>query len=175
MSGSTVLSFARTHLGLPVGRGECWDLANEALRSGGDKTSSDYGPVGPTTDYIWGRVISQAELQPGDIIQFRTYHYRMDESRTHPDGSADTSFEEQDRNHHTAIVDSVGAEGRVTVYEQNFEGVRRVAQNTLRLAPSSTESRVHEGRETITVRRTITVSGSWTCYRPEPRATSVVP
>ncbi len=175
MSGSTVLSFARLHLGQRVGRGECWDLANEALRSGGDRTSSDYGPVGPNTDYVWGTPIDPGQLQPGDVIQFRTHRCRVDVARQHEDGSAETSFEESTRNHHTAVVASTGAGGRVTLLEQNFQGVRSVAENTTWLDGGTTRTREREEGATVEVTRTITVTGSWQCYRPQARAGSVVP
>jgi hypothetical protein len=179
MSGSTVLSFARAHLDRTVGRGECWDLANEALSSGGDRTSADFGRVGRSTDYVWGTVVPREQLQPGDIIQFSTFTLRIDETRvsTRPDGSGatDTSNEVQTRTHHTVVVEETGPGGRVTVLEQNYQGVRRVARNTFWLVSGTTETRSHEGGATIVTTRRLTVTGSWHCYRPQARSTTLTP
>jgi hypothetical protein len=50
-----VVVWARGKLGHKIGRGECWDLGEQA----GANTSNDLGPVGADTDYIWGDPISE--------------------------------------------------------------------------------------------------------------------
>ena len=68
----------------------------------------------PDADYVWGSRVNLADVQSGDIIQFRNYHYdRTIDTAT----STDTDF--QERPHHTAIVGSMGANGAITVLEQN--------------------------------------------------------
>ena len=72
-TNQTVLAYARQRVGRQVGSGECFDLADEALRNAGASSASEYGPITPTADYVWGRRVSRQEAQPGAIIQFRNY------------------------------------------------------------------------------------------------------
>lgn len=121
-----VVDFARQRMGSMVGIGECWNLAEEALKSAGAKTSNDImGPKNVTANanYKWGTLIQFMSLEEGDIIQFRNYKYTL----TNDDGS----WETQERPHHTAIVAKIWYYGCVEVYEQNVANQRRVQQNTL--------------------------------------------
>ena len=52
-----IVLWAKGKLGKKVGRGECWDLAEQALKQAGAQTSNDLGPVGDDTDYIWGEKV----------------------------------------------------------------------------------------------------------------------
>ena len=100
---------------------ECWDLAEEALRFAGAKTSKEFmgKKFKSNSNYQWGESINSfSQLKPGDIIQFYKYHY-------HGAGSKDER-EYQDRGstsqpRHTAIVkDVIGGENDcLEVYEQN--------------------------------------------------------
>jgi hypothetical protein len=100
---------------------ECWDLAEEALRFAGAKTSKEVMGKNfkSNSNYKWGESIKTfGQLKPGDIIQFNKYHY-------HGAGSKDER-EYQDRGstsqpRHTAIVKEVigGPNNAVEVYEQN--------------------------------------------------------
>jgi hypothetical protein len=45
-----VVVWARGKLGHKIGRGECWDLGEAALKQAGASTSSDLGPLGADTD-----------------------------------------------------------------------------------------------------------------------------
>jgi hypothetical protein len=58
-----VLAYTNANIGKKVGRGECWDLAAEALKSAGAKMKGVY---------VFGRKINPAKeaVYPGDIIQF---------------------------------------------------------------------------------------------------------
>jgi len=71
--GPTVLNWANGQIGRQVGAGECWDLADRALKSAGAKSSADYGLTGPDDDYIWGNPVQFKDALPGDILQFRDY------------------------------------------------------------------------------------------------------
>lgn len=176
MSGSTVLAFAVSHAGQTVGRGECYDLAHEALRSGGDRSAPDYGSVGARDDYTWGRPISEGELQPGDIIQFQTHQVRVEVTRRRGSTVLDTSSETATRNHHTVIVAQVHARGRITVYEQNFQGIRSVQRNDLWLDGGTTVNREpQDSGEPIEVTTVVTRTGTWHCYRPQAPAGAFVP
>ena len=77
-SAQSVVSFALHNLGQPVGDGECFTLADRALRNAGAKSAADYGPVVPDGDYVWGTPVSLSSLRPGDIVQFRDYSCRVE-------------------------------------------------------------------------------------------------
>ena len=142
---SAIVNFTTAQSGTKVKRGECWDLAEEALKYVGAKTSNDIMGAKNVTakaDYKWGTPIKKADLIPGDIIQFRNYKYTLD------DGSYQT------RPHHTAIVSAVWYFGTVDVLEQNVPEGGPVTTNTLYLTSGSFDG------------ITITVTGSFWCYRP---------
>jgi surface antigen len=139
-----VLAFASSKIGQTVGGGECYDLANAALQAANAQTAADYGEITPDADYQWGLPVITP--QPGDIIQFRNYSFRID---------YDDGWEEQSRPHHTAIVASVGANGAIMVYEQNVgtgSSARTVQHNQLYFENTSA----------------VTVSGQFWFYRPQP-------
>jgi hypothetical protein len=155
-----IVSFARRRRGERVGDGECFTLVDRALRDAGAKRARDLGPVTPTADYVWGTAVTLAELQPGDVIQFRDYEYAV-EVRTSTDEEESEEAETQGRPHHTAIVENVDGNGAVTVLEQNAPPGSSVRRTRLFFTNSRTES----GSTTTTVR----VRGSWWFYRPEAR------
>jgi hypothetical protein len=105
-----------------IDRGECTDLAVEALKTVHAREDGNFGvPVTATSHYVCGNVVYQKSLEsgfrdvgsyedvrPGDIIQlddFRT------SSRAH--GWADAP-------HHTAVVESIDAGGRLGVIQENW-------------------------------------------------------
>lgn len=146
-----ILNFARPKRGHRVGDGQCWTFVETALRTAGAKTSNDVmGPenVVDDADYVWGDPVTLASLQPGDIIQFRDYSY----TSTGDDGSITV-----ERPHHTAIVSAVGANGQVTVLEQNIDDTQVVRQNTLYLRDGSFGG------------RSVTVTGQMWFYRALPK------
>jgi signal peptidase I len=101
-----ILSFCELNKGKKVGKGECWDLAKEALDGSGASW---------TSPYVFGKELKKKDpVLPGDIIQFEkvTIEY--------PDGSW------KELPHHTAIVYTVIAPGKYTVAEQNANGKRFV-------------------------------------------------
>jgi len=67
---SKVVTWAHGKLGQQVGRGECWDLIDRALRAAGARSSTT---TGRDDDYVWGRLIRLEEVSPGDILQFRNF------------------------------------------------------------------------------------------------------
>ena len=141
-----VLQFATRHLNQRVGRGECFDLADRALRAAGAQSAADYGEITAHGDYQWG--LGVATPQPGDIIQFRNY-------RVDIDNESGVGFETRGSPNHTAIIASVGENGVVEVLEQNVYNVRKVKRNTLYLQSG----------------RGIRVTGTFRIYRPQPRDT----
>jgi hypothetical protein len=155
-----VLKYARGHHGVRVGSGECFALVDLALRAADAKTARDFRTVSADADYIWGTPVRLADLQPGDVIQFRDYVYeRVDVTR----GSSETTTTELavDRPHHTAIVESVQNDGAVTVWEQNAP-VRSPVKRTQLFFTTTSSS--HGNRTTK-----ITVKGTFWFYRPEAR------
>jgi len=185
--GQRVHSFAINRQGQPVGRGECFDLADAALRAAGARSAADYGDVGEDTDYIWGSAVQLVDVQPGDILQFRNYEVTIEvmvtRTKTFRDGSTEESEETRTevygRPHHTAVVSSRLGGGRLRVLEQNAPPrgsttpQRVVRSNELdTVGGSSTQSAVRQEpdgvvREETTT--TITVTGTIWAYRPQPR------
>ena len=170
-----VLSWARGRLGQRVGRGECFDLADQALRAAGAKSAADYGPVTATTDYIWGSAVQFSSAQAGDVIQFRNYRCTITTTtrRDYSGGGFDESTETQtqERPHHTAILQSVGSNGQLTILEQNVgtgTNRRTVQSNQLSFQTVNLPPRVtNEGGTRTTVRVSIQVSGRVWYYRPQ--------
>lgn len=116
-----VIAFTNKVMGTSVGRGECWDLAQEAL----DMNLADWTrpttfglPLNPETD----------EIKAGDIIQFRslkiTEHLPGGGTRWETLGSPD----------HTAVVYKVLGKKRYTLAHQNVGGKRSVMKGSINLA-----------------------------------------
>lgn len=105
-----VLNFANSRMGQTVGRGECWDLAKEALQSAGAKV-----PGMDMEVYVFGRRLSgPQELQPGDIIQMQNAQFT-------------TAWGSSSAWQHTVIVTAVNG-SRIDVLEQNFNNIRSVTR-----------------------------------------------
>jgi hypothetical protein len=155
-----IVGYARQQLGARIGKGECTDLVDSALRSANVKSAADYGDLSPDADYKWGTPVTLAALQPGDVIQFRDYAYRSVVVTRTGTGSA-RQERGQDRPHHTAIVESVGDDGALTVLEQNAPDGSPVTRTVLYFKDSTTTS----GQRTTT----ITVKGKFWFFRPQPK------
>ena len=113
-----VQSFIRANLGKRVGRGECWDLAAQALNTVGAKWDGAFGfgkPVDPQKDCIY----------PGDVIQYTGVRVHYQKGNT---------FYEEEMDQHTAMVYEVRAKGSFVVAEQNTNRLgRRVGLSDLDL------------------------------------------
>jgi cell wall-associated NlpC family hydrolase len=149
-------------MGQKVGDGECYALADEALRSAGAASAPDFGRITPTADYKWSsQQVSPTDAKPGDIIQFRNSHITV--KTEHADGSWEENT--QDRPHHTAVVVSNGSSGNLTVLEQNVTigGTAGQAQKSVRQNQiSATAGTRKVGTDTVTV----TITGTLVVYRP---------
>ena len=130
-----VVVWARGKLGKKIGRGQCWDLGENALKDAGAQTSNDLGPVGDDIDYVWGDPIKDIkDVQPGDVLQIRDHEVITTTviTWTFPDGS---TIEEEDersakRGHHTAIVDvAPGPDGVIRTLEQHVKPKGDVVQS----------------------------------------------
>jgi hypothetical protein len=98
-----VLEYVESVIGEQVGRGECWDLANQALLlidakwDGRYKYGKEYNP-------------RRTAVLPGDLIQFKDVKVRYREGNTIYTESMD---------HHTAIVYRVLEDGTLELAHQN--------------------------------------------------------
>ena len=173
-----VFKWARSKLGQKIGIGECWDLAQGALKHAGAKAST---PSGRDEDYVWGAPVRVQMVVPGDILQFRnhlvTKTVHTDITFDDGSGSEDTTIDPLGRPHHTAIVaENKGAFGLV-IFEQNIRpGGRKVQRNTLLLAGSapSAETQFRNVKDAngkmrrakVVVTTAVTVTGEVWAYRP---------
>ncbi len=167
--GQLVLGFARRNLERKVGDGECFALADRALRAAGAATAEDFCTIGRNTDYVWSsQTVQPTNARPGDILQFRDFSVRRDIERS--DGSS--SWKTESRPHHTAIVASTRTEGGIvflTILEQNVEigGTGRQPKKSVRQNEIPTSNGdIRSGRDTTAY----TVTGELWIYRPVARA-----
>lgn len=80
--GAQVVAFAERFKGQQVGRGECVDLADEALKSAGAKSYGDFKDIVSPSDrygnYHWSSTeVHLMAALPGDIIQFSHYRFLL--------------------------------------------------------------------------------------------------
>lgn len=117
----SIIDFVSKVMGTTVGRGECWDLAQQALDTNlADWTRpTDYGlRLNPETDMI----------KAGDIIQFRSVTITE-----HLPGGV-TKRETLGLPDHTAVIYKVLGKKSYTVAHQNIRGIRRVITGDINLA-----------------------------------------
>jgi hypothetical protein len=99
----SVLRFAIEHRDMQVGNGECWTLADEALKAAGASH--------PDT-YVWGRALGSGEpVIHGDIVQFTSVRLENGQSWMTIGTPA-----------HTAIIERVNGPGEYVLIHQNFGG-----------------------------------------------------
>jgi hypothetical protein len=162
VDGQQVATYASNNAGTRVGDGECFALADRALRGAGAKSAADFGTVAAGADYIWGSEVTLGSVQVGDVIQFRNYKYSR--VTVFDDG---TNFggddHEEARPHHTAIVKAVGADGLITVWEQNVPP----GSGSIRSIDLYFKS-VQSGDDKNGTK--VSVQGTAKFYRPQPRS-----
>jgi hypothetical protein len=183
-----VVVWARGHMGKKIGRGDCWDLAEQSLEQAGAQTSNDLGPVGKDTDYIWGERINDVkDIEPGDILQLRDHLVTTttDLFYTFPDESWERAFNAPfvaRRPHHTAIVNGkLDADGAVIVLEQHVKPLGDIVQKhklyTRDVPPVVTktfEKRINPATKKVEMAKVIktvkiTVEGAIWAYKPKPK------
>ena len=185
--GQKVQSFGLNHVAQQVGSGECFDLADQALRSAGAKSAADYGEIIADADYQWGSSVQLVSVVPGDILQFRDFEVTRDVTvttrKTLRDGSTDettqTSTTVYGRPHHTAIVSAKLSGGKLRILEQNAPPIgSSTAERVVRsreidtVGSTSTTSAVRQdpdGVATIETTTTLTVTGTIWAYHPQAR------
>jgi hypothetical protein len=173
-----VVNWARGKIGQHVGRGECWDFADRALRSAGASSSTT---TGAHDDYIWGTQVSLTNVIPGDILQFRDYVVatKTTIAVTFIDGGSyvDTQDDFAKRPHHTAIVEAVTSRALV-VLEQHVKPLGpRVQKHTVPIIASgptvtTTSKMMKTGSGVMKPARvvttvTVTIRGTIRAYRPQ--------
>jgi hypothetical protein len=118
-----IVEYLETVIGKTVDRGECWDLANQALSTSGayfDRSSQ-------RTIYIFGKEVNPEKeaIYPGDIIQFTNVKLQYEK---------DNVIYTETMAHHTAIVYKVYDKGHYELAHQNtgFSG-KKVGLSDLRI------------------------------------------
>lgn len=114
-----IIQYVNTVIGQQVDRGECWDLANQALTRHNAKWNGEY---------IYGKEIDPEKdaVYPGDIIQFEKVKVKYQIGNT---------ITTESMGHHTAIVYKVYKKGKYQLAHQNtgFSG-RKVGLSDLDLS-----------------------------------------
>jgi len=114
---SEIVAYVKVHEGQKIGRGECWDLAAEALNS----VKADWDGF-----YGFGKEVQPDDVLPGDIAQFEGVQVEV---RT------ENAIHRESYGHHTAIVMEVHAPRVFTIAHQNAgPGGRTVNETDLALA-----------------------------------------
>jgi hypothetical protein len=156
--GDRVVAFCKQHKGKCVGKGECSNLAEAALRAAGAKSrgghhfrrgdfrGSDFGgdfrgnEDERMADYVWGELVFvlehdgthlKATGQIGDVRPGDIIQFRDAELA----GPSDDGRYTMTVKHHTAVVSGVQNMGMVLkIYQQNTNGRRFVTADRLRLS-----------------------------------------
>ena len=172
-----VYQYAHSQMRQHVGRGECWDLVDAALRYAGAVRNAGGGDE---VDYVWGTEIGPHQTIAGDVVQLRNYEFVVKTvTRVEFDDgefTQNTKTESTKRPHHTAIVDHYTTKGLVII-EQNYPKGSKVTQNTLPLSNFGpiTETSFVSRKDAkgkmrpakVSVTTTVEVSGRIWAYRPK--------
>jgi len=159
--GDKVVAQAKRRAGQRVGDGECFALADQSLKAAGAQSAEDFGTITPDADYAWGTQTTVADVRPGDIIQFRDYRYDRKITVT-TDSETRWTDDFQERPHHTAVVESVGSDGAITVLEQNAP-LRSAVHRTTLFFKDIDDSKVGNTTTKITIR------GQFWIYHPQKK------
>ncbi len=180
-----VVVWARGKLGQKIGRGEGWDLGEEALKQAGASTSNDLGPVEADSNYVWGDPVDISKVEPGDILQIRNHLVATTTTIEYVYKDGTTVKEKQEatakRGHHTAIVNGMlDANGRVKTLEQHVRPKGDIVQDMslyTRDVPAvvtkSTEERKHprtKQTERVSVTKTVEITVTGTIWPYHPKA-----
>ena len=113
-----IIEFVNSKMNKKVGKGECWDLANEALTLVQAKWDGNL-KFGRKLDY------KKECIYPGDIIQFEKVKVKYTENKV--------TYQEA-MPHHTAIIYEVKGKGEYVLAHQNtaYTG-RKVGTSALNL------------------------------------------
>ena len=122
-----IISYVKTTIGKTIGRGECWDLAQEAL----EKNHADW-----TRPYSFGRLFNPQKetVLPGDIVQMKSLVLRrVIETNVNGHKATKTSTLRYGNPDHTVIIKKVVSPNVYEVYHQNADGKRYVIEGLIDL------------------------------------------
>jgi hypothetical protein len=172
----------RQPLGKKIGRGECWDVAHQALSAAGARSSTT---TGDDDDYVWGTKIPELSVKAGDIIQLRNHTQEVTVTTSVTFDGEDnpresTKVRSAFRPHHTVVVASNNGAFGIEVYEQNLDPVgRKLQKNTIwvtstQQTPITRRAMVDDGSgkkrlATVVEQITVTVTTKVWAYRPEKK------
>jgi len=112
-----VIVYTKQAIGTKVGRGECWDLAQQALKFSGSIWK---------TPYQFGFLLKKGEqLLPGDIIQFSSVRFEWTKGNR-------SGWKQLGAPEHTSIIYAV-KDSQLQLAHQNVNGVRKVFLDTINL------------------------------------------
>ena len=182
-----VHAFASGRIGKQVGRGDCYDLADQALKHAEAKSAPNFGKITKKANYIWGKEIKLIDAQSGDILQFRNHKIKIitvkKTKRTFLKGGWDEeenrTVKKFKRGHHTAIVAQNKGNGVFVIFEQHVRppGKRavskKVQRNTIYVSeikngPTKTVKMQGGEKIEVTTITTIKVTGKIWAYRAIP-------
>jgi len=103
-----IIKYVDSVMGQKVGRGECWDLASEAMRYAGaylDRSTQK-------SIYIFGKKLNpkKDQIHPGDIVQFENVLLEYQQ---------DNMIYTEQMAHHTAIIYKVVSKDEFVLAHQN--------------------------------------------------------
>ena len=123
-----VVEYVDSVIGKKVGRGECWDLASDAL----DYAGAYLDRSNQKKIYVFGKKLNPAKdkIYPGDILQFENVKLEYTDGNT---------IYTETMSHHTAIIYKVLKNDTYTIAHQNtnFSG-RKVGLSELRMGSIKT-------------------------------------
>ena len=112
-----IIEFVKGNINKKVNRGECWDLAAQALNTHHAKWDGRY-KYGTPVDY-------RSEcVYPGDIIQFE---------RVVVEYEFDGGMMRDEMPHHTAVIYEVKSTGNFVLAHQNYNNKKRVVLTSLNM------------------------------------------
>lgn len=112
-----IIEFVNANLNKKVGRGECWDLAAQALNTHRAKWDGKYS-YGTKVDY------KSECIYPGDIIQFE---------RVVAEYKIDGGMMRDEMPQHTAIIYEVTSTGNFILAHQNYNNKKKVVLTSLKM------------------------------------------
>src|SRR4051794_27609582 len=168
--GQKIVEYAKGRLGHQVGDGECFALADKALRRAGAKSAEDYSEIEDDGDYIWGTEVDIKDVGPGDILQFRNYNIATSvKTTTKSKGTEQWKTRESfaKRGHHTAIVEQNLHNGEIWILEQHVKPLGEKVQRHKILTTPATKITSHKQGTAEIVETTVTqIDGTVKAYRP---------
>lgn len=112
-----IIEFVNSNLNKKVGRGECWDLAAQALNTNNAKWDRRLN-YGNKVDY------KSECIYPGDIIQLE---------RVYIEEKVDGGTFKSEIPHHTAIIYEVKSPGQFIIAHQNYNNKKKVVLTPLNM------------------------------------------